>query len=309
MTDTTRFSTLKLHDMSSFTDSNNFEKIARPLEWYVHGILAEGHTAVIGGPNRSFKTAVALDLAISLGAGRPFLGEFSVPVRQRVVYVADATYTYSTYELAERICTAKGVTLNDDCQVLWSFDMPRFLDREYRTAFKHTIEEAEATVVIVDPLCLCTPCKKVVANAGNLNEIRPVLWEAAACCQEAGATPVFVHRTLKRLCSSGRESYPKELTDLDKRGIAFASQWLVVRDVYRSRAETFVPGVLSLEVGGGTRRSRCYRVTITGDGSEIAPQETDKAMKRNDPNAPIKRDSTWASSTALYLKAKERTLL
>src|SRR6516164_11082089 len=61
-----------------------FEEKDFPREWLVEQILVGGQPGVIGGPKKGMKTSIALDLAVSLASGTPFLGVFAVPMRMRV---------------------------------------------------------------------------------------------------------------------------------------------------------------------------------------------------------------------------------
>src|SRR3974390_3509885 len=68
-------------------DSASFVAEHRQHCWLVDNVLVEGQPAVIGGPKKTLKTTCALDLAISLATGTPFLGHFRVaqPVRVAVL--------------------------------------------------------------------------------------------------------------------------------------------------------------------------------------------------------------------------------
>lgn len=64
--------------------SEQFNQADCQLEWLVENVLVRDQPGVIGGPPKSLKTSLAIDLAISIGSGKPFLGVFKVPKRCRV---------------------------------------------------------------------------------------------------------------------------------------------------------------------------------------------------------------------------------
>lgn len=70
-----------------------------PPVYLIDGLLTEGFTILAGRP-KSGKSWLCLQLAHSLAVGTPFLGEFSVPKRKRVCYLAfedsDNRLTYRT---------------------------------------------------------------------------------------------------------------------------------------------------------------------------------------------------------------------
>jgi AAA domain-containing protein len=56
-------------------------------EWDVDGIIAREERVIFFGEWSSFKSWVALDLALHLAAGKPWLDKFAVPRPRRVLYV------------------------------------------------------------------------------------------------------------------------------------------------------------------------------------------------------------------------------
>ena len=62
-----------------FLDSATFAKQAYKPDWLIPNILINRQPAVIGGRPKTLKTSIALDMAISLASGKPFLDTFAVP--------------------------------------------------------------------------------------------------------------------------------------------------------------------------------------------------------------------------------------
>jgi len=249
---------------SAFIDSATFASKSYKHGWLVEQIFVQGQPGVVGGPKKSLKTSLVLDLAVSLGTGTPFLGEFAVPKPRRVAVFSGESGHATIQETARRICKAKGVSLAD-CDVLWSFTLPRLHDDQALKTLNQAIRDGGVQVVFIDPLYLCL-LDGGAGSASNLYEVGPILRRATMACLNAGATPVFVHHATK---SGGKQAAsaikPLELDDLQFSGVSeFVRQWLLV-----SRAEPYQPGTgrhsLLLAAGGSAGQSGCWHLDI-GEG-------------------------------------------
>src|SRR5437763_649368 len=99
-------------------DSATFARERHSLVWLVEQVLVAGQPAVLGGPKKSLKTSLAVDLAIAVGSGTPFLGKFAVPAAARVAVLSGESGTATLQETARRVCQARRVDLAG-CDVLW----------------------------------------------------------------------------------------------------------------------------------------------------------------------------------------------
>src|SRR4051794_20840473 len=71
-----------------FLTSADFAEADYSHKWLVRQVLVGGQPGVIGGPKKSLKTSIAVDAAVSVGTGTPFLGRFPVPRKQRVAFLS-----------------------------------------------------------------------------------------------------------------------------------------------------------------------------------------------------------------------------
>lgn len=71
--------------------TNLFElvKNLKPPTWLIRDILTEGAVGFIAGQPKSFKSWAALDMALSVASGQPFLGHFSVEKPGAVLYIQE----------------------------------------------------------------------------------------------------------------------------------------------------------------------------------------------------------------------------
>lgn len=89
-----------------------------PLPWVIKDYLIENTLTVIYGPPKSYKTFVALDMALAQATGQPFLGIYDVLQTGLVIYVAGEGQS----GLAQRAlawCMDRGIPEIDDETVLF----------------------------------------------------------------------------------------------------------------------------------------------------------------------------------------------
>jgi hypothetical protein len=92
-----------------FLDSESFARASYPRDWLVRGILMSGQPGVLGEPRKTLKTSLAVDMAISLGTGKPFLGHFPVPKARRVAVISGESGEAALQDLALRVAKARKV--------------------------------------------------------------------------------------------------------------------------------------------------------------------------------------------------------
>jgi hypothetical protein len=195
---------------------------ARP-EWAVEGVLVRGQPCLFGGPNKSLKTSLAVELAVALAAGRPFLGRYAVPRPLRVALFSGESGEAALADTARRVTAAKGLDAVPD-GVRFCTRLPRLAVEEDLDMLRFVLEDFRADVAILDPLYISLAAGGGV-NPANVFDMGPILRRLAEACQRAGAMPVLLHHTTKDI-PAGK---PLQLTDLAYAGFAeFARQWLLV---------------------------------------------------------------------------------
>jgi hypothetical protein len=230
--------------------------------WLIKNVLVQDQPALLGGPKKSMKTSVMLDMAVSLGSGRRFLGRFEVPERKAVAVLSGESGQITIRETALRIARAKGVKLGD-CQVLWGFELPRLGVEEDLSVLAGVLRENNVGVVFIDPAYLCLLSGSPDLQANNMFQVGPLLMRVARLCQEAGATVVLVHHTSKQATMNrALAGDPLDLEDLAYAGFQeFARQWLLV-----NRRQKYTPGSglheLWLNIGGSAGHSGCWGIDV-----------------------------------------------
>jgi len=242
-----------------FIDSQTFVDTDYQQEWLVRNILVKDQPAIIGGPRKSLKTSILVDLAVSLAGGVPFLQRFPIEFKWRVGVISGESGERTLQETFLRVCRSKAVCDPALLKVFWFFRMPHLSDAEHLEMLYSEIQDHELEAIIFDPLYLGLLAGNTDAQASNLYHIGPLLARLCETCLDAGATPILAHHTRKQL---NDPYHAPELEDLAFAGVQeFARQWLLI-----GRREKYEPGTgqhrLWLNVGGSAGHSGSWAVDI-----------------------------------------------
>jgi replicative DNA helicase len=230
--------------------------------WLVKRLLVRNQPGVIGGPRKSLKTGIILDLAISLGSGRPFLGMFDVYKPVRCAVISGESGEHTLQETFFRICHVKGIEPSS-VNCLWDFRLPQLANAADLTALETGLRDNAVEVLFLDPLYLCMlgGIAGRELEASNLFETGPLLLAVTEACRNAGTTPILAHHARK----NRKDPYqPMELDDLAFAGIQeFARQWMLVsrREPFEMSDEGAVHK-LWLTVGGSVGHGGTWGVDI-----------------------------------------------
>lgn len=192
-----------------------------------------GQPAAIGGPQKTLKTSIAVDLVVSLAAGLPFLNRFPTTGPVKVALLSGESGDDTLKRTATRVAAAKGTTLTDlGGNALWSYDVPRLTEPADLGGLVDCLAERKVHVAIIDPLYLSLLSALTQGpDARSVYEIGLTCLTVATTFRAAGITPILGHHSNRQI----PKGEPMQLEHLAYAGIAeFVRQWILI-----SRREAF----------------------------------------------------------------------
>lgn len=239
-------------------DSRIFAETVYRQKYLVKGVLTAGQNCMLGGGSKTMKTTIAVDLALSIGTGTPFLGEFHVPEPATVAVLSGESGGFTLQETARRIAFAKGIELAE-ADVFWGFTLPRVSDLNDLLELRELVLEKGIKVFFVDPLYLVMLDESSAGQASNVLGMGPRLLRLNEALAGTDCTIVCLHHARKNKLS---QFDPMQLEDLAMSGFAeWARQWLLL-----SRREEYEPGSgdhkLWLNIGGSAGHNGLYGLDV-----------------------------------------------
>lgn len=207
--------------------------------------MVEHVPMVIGARQKSLKTLIALDAAVSMAAGVPWLGHFDCDQPARVVYFCGEGGLVFARDALQRICRSKELDLADVYSLAVCDAVPNLATEGEVVEALAACRDHEADVAFFDPLYLMMG--DAAAMASNVYGMGTLFQRLLRACHEQGVTPILLHHFRK-----GFDGAEPELTDLSQAGCAeFAGQWLLIN---RQRAyDEEIPGEHDLIIRLGSR--------------------------------------------------------
>lgn len=195
-----------------------------PVDWLVEDIIACNQPTIFGAKQKSLKTTLLVDLAVSLASGLPWLDKFRVPRRRRVLFLNGESSERAAAKKIKRAMLARNLRPEDldGWLRIEAIDFPSLPHQWDCLEIKKTVEKYEMDVIILDPLYMALQG----VNTSNLTEVGPAMRNFMAHCRPAEL--ICAHHVKK---SASYDDAP-ELDDLSQAGIAeFAGNyWLMGRD-------------------------------------------------------------------------------
>jgi RecA-family ATPase len=119
--------------------------------WLVEKLWMGGGVGIIGGQPKTYKTFVALDVAVSVASGTPCLRTYPVPEPGPVLLYAAEDALHMVRRRLEGICIAAGCSLAQlDLHVITAATM-RIDLRGEQDRLRHTVARLKPRLLVLDP--------------------------------------------------------------------------------------------------------------------------------------------------------------
>jgi hypothetical protein len=145
--------------------------------WLIESLWGALCVGVIGGSPKSGKTWIALEMAVAVASGRPFLGRFGVPRRGPVLVFAAEDAPVSVRERLEHLSIARGADFATLDVHLILESVVRLDQEEDRARLRATVKRYEPRLLVLDPYVRLqsgvdeNDATQVSAILGSLREI------------------------------------------------------------------------------------------------------------------------------------------
>lgn len=181
----------------------------RAPAWLVEGIWGGEAHGLLAGEEKSFKSTIALDLAVSVASGTMFMDRFPVPTKGPVLYVQEENPGHHMQNLMRRIGHSRGIgqhvsyangniTLHNN-----SMDLPLYLVSE--TGFKlsddedikklaRTIKTLRPALVVLDPFYMMVEG----VNENSQADVAPIMQRLLWLKQKFNTGILLVHHYKKQ---------------------------------------------------------------------------------------------------------------
>ena len=160
--------------------------------WLIQGLWPADAYGVLAAQEKAGKTWAALDLAVSVACGRPWLGHFACPTPGPVLVFLGEGGERATVRRIEAIATTKGIDPDQLADRLrLCFRVPRLAAPGAGgelAAIQAELEDHPAALVVLDPLYLAA----AGASGANLYDMGAVLQAIQGVCQAAGCALLVV---------------------------------------------------------------------------------------------------------------------
>lgn len=257
---------------------------AKPA-YLIDRVLSQGEEMIIGAPEKTLKTSMMADMAVSLGTGTPFLGyeKFYVDTPCRVLFMTLETGQAALQSLCHRVVRGRQLHPSDvGKMVVINQELPVITNDWHMRELIKYVDGEGFQVVFIDPAYLTLFGEGSKVQAGNVLEMGPLLRRITQVRKETDATIAMAHHTRKNQGPLDFFKFRKTTRDdLSQSGFAqWMRQWMLV-----SRKAAYSHDgkhVIHLEFGGSSGHSGEYVLQVDEGKKVVEEIRTDGQFASNE---------------------------
>jgi hypothetical protein len=194
------------------------------IDYILRNALVADTPGVFGGREKSLKTMIAIDCAVSVATGTKWLGFFEPVQSLRSIYFCGEGGLTFVRDAVRRIAVSKGKNIGDLTGFSLCDEVPNLSSEKDLREVAAVIRDQEALLVFFDPLYLMMADQ--AGQATNVFAMGGLFQRLLRACRDVGATPIVIHHFRKNSVLGGEP----DLADLAQAGCAeFAGQWLLIQ--------------------------------------------------------------------------------
>jgi len=270
---------------------------AEEARWLVEDLWPLQGVGIIGGAAKSYKTWMALDLAVSVGTGTPCLGRFPSRRGRALVYAAEDSLVDLRRRL-EGLAALRRLRLAElDLVVITVPEL--LLDRERDLAkLEATLEQQRPTLLVLDPFVRLHSA----LDENSAGDVAAVLRRLRVLQRRHGVGVVLVHHARKHVAGLRAGQALRGSTDFH----AWADVTLYMRregegaTLHVEHRSARSPGPMALRLAG---RGDCLGLQVLGAGD---PGRSGSRGKTGDENLKAQILASLRAAPAPLSQAKLR---
>lgn len=237
-------------------DNTAFDLAKFPQDWIIENMLVRDEPIVLAGASKSMKTAIAVDAAISLASGKPFLGAFKTSTPMPVYVISAESGPASLQSRMRHVCSAKGIK-PAGLPIQWYTRVELLSSAVGQQNLAEALTHFGSKVCILDPSYLLLAGEVTSDSAGNMFSMGALLASVGAACQEAGATCIVATHANGKI----QVGEPMELAHIAWSGFQqWARQWWLISR--RTKYDDDGKHALFLRYGGSAGHTGLIHVDI-----------------------------------------------
>jgi hypothetical protein len=153
-----------------FCRASELEEKPRELRWLVEDLWGDGAVGIVGAEPKSYKTFLALDVAVAVASGAPCLRRFRVTRPGRVLLFAAEDALHVVRSRLAGIAAASGVSFGDLPIDVITVPSLRLDVPDHQRKLRETVEQVRPRLLVLDPF---VRLHRVDENASA--EVAPIL--------------------------------------------------------------------------------------------------------------------------------------